>query len=216
MSLSASTSLVQVIGAIAYGEWKAYDGARTQAAATTDETARRELRTIAAEELRHHKGFLRILERWGADPERAMRPYRAALDTYHGTEAGSELEEAVWDYIGEGIADDLLTWLRTVVDDAEAVAFIDSVIADEVEHEARATRELRTLLDATPGGRRQAARAARRMGLRMARSGGASALPMLAFLRLGRQPQLLATLLSGADRRLRAVGVGPLELALAA
>jgi rubrerythrin len=209
---TANTPLIQVLGAIAYGEWKAYDGARSQAAETTDERTRRELRTIAAEELRHHKGFVRELERRGADPDRAMRPFQQVLDTYHGVEARSELEDAVWSYIGEGIADDLLTWLRAVVGDEDTVAFIDSVIADEEHHEARATDELRALLDRTPGGRRQARAAVRRLMLKMATSGGSSGLPLLAFLRVGRPDRLVSALLRGADRRLRAVGIAPLDL----
>ena len=76
-------ALVQVLGAVAYGEWKAYEGAKAAAAATTDEALRRRHRKVAAEELRHHKGFVARLEAHGADPERAMRPFREALDRYH-------------------------------------------------------------------------------------------------------------------------------------
>ena len=134
--------LVQVLGAVAYGEWKAYEGAKADAAAAVDDVERRRFRKVAAEELRHHKGFVARLEALGADPERAMRPYRVALDRYHGASAGGEVEEAIAGYLGEGIADDLLQWLRTVVD-PETAAFIDTVIADEVEHEAGAAAALR-------------------------------------------------------------------------
>ena len=210
----SSTAMIQVLGAIAYGEWKAYDGARSQAAEATDAQTKRELRTIAAEELRHHKGFVRELERRGADPERAMRPFRRTLDTYHGMQARSEIEEAVWHYLGEGIADDLLVWLRSVVDDDETAAFIDSVIADEEHHEARATAALRALVESTPGGRRDARRAVGRLVLRMAVSGRSAGLPLAAFLRVGSPVQLLAALLRGADRRVRALGIAPLPLPL--
>src|SRR5579883_1850113 len=116
--------MIQVLGAIAYGEQKAHDAAAAEAAAATDEADRRALRKIAAEELRHHKGFVRRLEALGADPDRAMAPYRTSLDKYHGAHKGSDVQEAVWAYLGEGVADDLLSWLRRVAD-ADTAAFID-------------------------------------------------------------------------------------------
>jgi rubrerythrin len=205
-----NTALVQVLGAVAYGELKAYEGAKADAAAATDDAARRRFRKVAAEELRHHKGFVARLEAMGADPERAMRPYRQALDTYHGREDGHPVDEAMFGYLGEGIADDLLTWLRKVVD-PETAAFIDTVIEDEVEHEAAAAAELRAVLD-TPAARRRAGRAAQRMVAHMLWSGRRGATPMAAFLRVGRPAELLAAIAGGHVRRMRAVGLAPLGL----
>jgi hypothetical protein len=206
-----NTALVQVLGAIAYGELKAYEGAKEQAAATSDEGERKRLRKVAAEELRHHKGFVARLEAMGADPERAMRPYRGALDTYHGKEVTDPVEDAVYGYLGEGVADDLLTWLRQVVD-PETAAFVDTVIEDEVGHEAAAAAELREVLETVPGARRRAEVAAQKMILHMLWSGRQSALPMGAFLRLGRPAELLAAILGGHVRRMRAVGLAPFGL----
>lgn len=205
-------ALVQVLGAVAYGELKAYDGAKAEAEAATDEATRLRFRKVAAEELRHHKGFVARLEALGADPERAMRPYRQALDTYHGTEVSDPVDDAMFGYLGEGIADDLLTWLRKVVD-PDTAAFIDTVIEDEVEHEANAAADLRAVL-ADPANRRKAERASQRMVARMLWSGRRGATPMMAFLRLGRPADLLATLIGGHARRMRAVGLAPLGLPL--
>lgn len=207
------TALIQVLGAVAYGELKAYEEAKAGALEATDEEERRALRKIAAEELRHHKGFVARLEAMGADPERAMRPYARALDTYHATETDDPVEEAVWAYLGEGVADDLLEWLRKVVD-ADTAAFIDTVIADEEEHEARATEQLRRLLAEAPGNKRRAGRAARRMAARMITSGVPTPTPFAAFLRLGRTHELLAAVIGGQVRRLRAIGLAPLGLPL--
>lgn len=202
------TSLIQVLGAVAYGELKAYEGAKADAAAATDDVARRRYRKVAAEELRHHKGFVARLEALGADPERAMRPYRTALDTYHAHTPGDPVTEAVFSYLGEGVADDLLQWLRKVAD-PDTAAFIDTVIADEVEHEANAAADLRAVLASTPGGKARAAVASRRMLGQMLWSGRRGAQPMLAFLRLGRPHDLLGALLGGHARRMRAIGLGP-------
>jgi DNA-binding ferritin-like protein (Dps family) len=198
------TALVQVLGAVAYGEWKAYEGARESG----DEA-------VAAEELRHYQGFVARLEALGADPARAMRPYRRALDRYHASTADSPLEDAVWAYLGEGVADDLLRWLRRVVD-PETAAFIDRVVADEERHEAQAAATLRARLEEEPAGRARAGRAARRMALRMVGSGtrGTDPLRFLAFVRLGRPHELVATIVGGQRRRLAAIGVGPFGLPL--
>lgn len=206
-------ALIQVLGAIAYGEWKAYEGALAKASVATDATERRVWRTIAAEELRHHKGFLRRLRALDADPDRAMRPYRTALDRFHAAPEGDEVEEAVWSFMGEGVADDLLRWFRRVAD-AETAAFVESVLADEVGHEARAAASLRALLEGAPGRKSAAARAARRMVGRMIGAGGGDAMPFIAFARLGRTHELLGQLVGGQIRRLRAIGIDPLRVAL--
>jgi hypothetical protein len=203
--------LVRVLGAVAYGEWKAYENARAAAAAATDDAARRRYRKVAAEELRHHKGFVARLEALGADPERAMRPFRAPLDRYHGRAPTDAVDEAIFAYLGEGVADDLLHWLRGVVD-ADTAGFIDSVIEDEVGHEAAAAADLRAVLAATPDGHRRASRAAQRMLGHMLWSGRSGATPLAAFLRLGRPDQLVGALLGGHARRMAAVGLAPFGL----
>lgn len=219
--MADNTALIQVLGAIAYGELKAYDGAKAEAESAATEEQRRWHRQVAAEELRHHKGFVKRLEALGADPERAMTPYRAPLDRYHARVSDDPIEEAVFGYLGEGIADDLLQWLQHVAD-PETVAFVDTVIADEVGHEAAATKVLRDLLDETPNGRARAARAARVMHAHMLWSGREGAAPLTAFVRLGRTPELLRVIIGGQARRLRAIGIrlwlpmpdriGPLKL----
>ena len=205
-----STALIQVLGAVAYGEQKAHDKAIERADRAADEAERRMWRTIAAEELRHHKGFVRRLRDLGADPERAMRPYRASLDEYHGTDETDEVRGAVVDLLGEGIAADLLVWLRKVAD-PDTAAFIDTVLADEEGHEARAAADARALMARVPGGHRAGAGAARDMLLRMAMSGRRTGLPFAAFLRLGRSGELLAGISSGFARRLHLLGIGPLR-----
>ena len=205
-------AIIQVLGAVAYGELKAYEGAKADAAAATNEADRRHFKKVAAEELRHHKGFVARLEALGADPERAMRPYRTALDRYHGRDAAEPVEDAVLGYLGEGVADDLLQWLRTVVD-PETAAFIDTVIADEVEHEGHAAAALRAVMAATPNGKKRAARGAQQMALHMLWSGrDRASVPLAAFVRVGNAPGLVSAIGGGHVRRMRAIGLRPLGL----
>lgn len=204
-------TLVQVLGAVAYGELKAYEKANELAAAALDEASRRRFRKVAAEELRHYKGFTKRLQALGADPDRAMHPYRIPLDRYHSHGTTDAVAAGVFDYLGEGVADDLLHWLRQVVD-PETASFIDTVLADEVEHEAAAAAQLRSLLADAPHGKRRAALAARQMLLHMLWSGRDRPATFAAFLRLGRPAELLGALAAGHFRRMRAIGLGPLGL----
>jgi DNA-binding ferritin-like protein (Dps family) len=204
------SALISVLGAVAYGERKAHDKALERASAASDDGERRVWRTIAAEELRHHKGFVRRLEALGADPERAMAPFKAALDAYHERPVDTdEVAGAVADLLGEGIATDLLGWLRKVAD-PDTAAFVDTVLADEAGHEARAAAEVRRLMASSPAGRRRAAAGARHMLLRMARSGAGRRAHLLAFLGLGRAHELVLSLAAGYARRLGMLGIGPL------
>lgn len=205
----AETAVIQVLGAIAYGEQKAHDKAQERAAASGDADERRAWRKIAAEERRHHLGFVRLLRAMGADPDRAMAPFRPSLDRFHAEPFDPDsVRGAVADLLGEGIATDLLVWLRKV-SDPDTAAFIDTVLADEAGHEARAAAELRRLIAQEPDGRRRAAAGARRMLVRMAVSGGHNGLPLAAFLRVGRAHELVASIVAGFARRLHALGIGP-------
>jgi len=205
-------ALVQVLGAVAYGELKAYEGAKLDAQNASTEADRRHFKKVAAEELRHHKGFVARLEAMGADPERAMKPYKTALDRYHSSTPRGSVEDAVSAYLGEGIADDLLQWLRTVVDD-DTKAFIDTVIEDEVEHEGHAAAALRDAIAKEPNGKHRAARGAQQMALHMLWSGrDRASVPLAAFVRVGNAPGLLQAIGGGHVRRMRAIGLRPLGL----
>jgi DNA-binding ferritin-like protein (Dps family) len=209
------TSLVQVLGAVAYGELKAHEKAKKDAASAADEGERRHWRKVAAEEMRHYKGFVRRLEALGANPDRAMLPYQAPLDRYHSYSSDDEIVEAVCAYLGEGVADDLLRWLREIVD-TDTAAFIDTVLEDEVGHESAAAAHLCALLEGAPDGRRRAARASQLMLLHMLWSGRDRPAPFAAFVRLGRPAGLLGALIGGHVRRMRAIGLGPLGLPIPA
>lgn len=204
-----TTALVDVLGAVAYGEQKAHEKAAERARLADSDVERRQWRRIAAEELRHHKGFVRRLEALGAEPQQAMAPFRAALDRFHDRPAGTGPEAAVVDLLGEGVATDLLTWLRTVADE-ETAAFIDTVLADEASHEARAAAEVRRHVGSHPLAAWRGALAALTMVGRMAAAGGDDTGAFVAFLRAGRGPALLAGLVAGYLRRLHAMGIGPL------
>ena len=203
-----NTALVQVLGAVAYGEWKAYEGAKADA-------ARRPRRADAAPVPQGRgrgaappQGLRRPARGARRRPRAGHAPVPAAARPLPRARERRPVEEAVFGYLGEGVADDLLHWLRKVVD-PETAAFIDTVIEDEVEHEADAAADLRAALDDAPDGDGVAVRAARRMVVHMLWSGRRGAAPLAAFVRLGRPHELLGALLAGHVRRMAAVGLVP-------
>lgn len=200
--------MIQVLGAISYGEWRAYEGARAKAETVTDDAEKLAWRTIAAQELRHYKGFTARLEAMGADPDEAMAEFRPTLDTYNTNQPGNAVEDAVWSFLGEGIADDLMVWFRDVVDD-DLRAFVETVLADEAEHEDHAAVELRAILASDPANLELARGAAQSMVDNMLSSGGPTSSPVLAFLQLGRADELIKTIVGGFARRLDEIGIDP-------
>lgn len=202
-------ALVEVIGAVAYGELQAYEGCRARAEQATTEAERESWRSEAAEERRHYEGFADRLRALGADPDGVIGLHRAPLDTFNSRYPESGLDHAVWSYLGEGMADDLLEWLRRV-SDPETSRFVETVIADESGHEARAAAQLRAAVGDDPERRRVAAAAARRMLVQLLGSSGGSVAPLRAFVRLGRFHELIILVVGGMARRLRQAGISPL------
>ncbi len=205
-------AMIQVLGAIAYGELGAHQGAKAKAQAATDDKERRRWHLIAEQELRHYNGFTARLAALGADPEAAMAEFRPALDSYRGTLPANDVEEAVWAFLGEGIADDLMVWFKSVVD-ADLAAFVASVLADEEEHEGQAAATVRATIGDDPENAEAACAAAQTMVDNMIASGGGagalSTTPLLVFLRIGRADELMRLVMQGFARRLREIGIDP-------
>lgn len=203
---NASPAMIGVLGAITYGELKAYEEAKENARLTTTDEDRRAWERVAAQELGHHRGFKHRLEMLGADPERAMRPYRRLLDRYHGQRPGGGVEDAVWSMLGEGIAEDLLQWLARV-SDPDTAAWIANVLDDEAEHEAGAEQRVLAIVTTNRINRLRALGALATMLGRLALSTEPGPLPLRAFVSVGRAPELLRTIASGYVRRAGKVAV---------
>ena len=203
------TALIEVIGVVAYGELQAHQGCLARADKAETDAERQSWRSEAAEELRHYEGFVDRLRALGADPDETLSLRWRPLDSFNSGYPEDGLEHAVWSYLGEGMADDLLEWLRRVAD-AETSRFVETVIADEKEHEGRAAAELRAAVGDDAERRRMAAAAARWMLRQLIGSGRGSGGSVLAFVRLGRFHELVGLVVGGVVRRLRLAGINPL------
>jgi hypothetical protein len=104
---------------------------------------------MAAAEIQDFQSLAARLADLGADPETAMEPFVAALETYHAlTEPSTWLEGVVKAYVGDGMAADFYREVAAFVD-PETKGLIDSVLSDAGRAEF-AVREVRSALAASP------------------------------------------------------------------
>jgi DNA-binding ferritin-like protein len=123
-------AVVDLLGALAYGELSAFDHLADDAGLAPDLTARAQMSAMAAVEFGHYQQLADRLVELGADPETAMAPFVAALETYHSlTKPSTWLESVVKAYVGDGMAADFYREVSTLVDD-ETGQLIREVLTD--------------------------------------------------------------------------------------
>ncbi|GII80254.1 hypothetical protein Sru01_52360 [Sphaerisporangium rufum] len=128
--------VVDLLGVLAYAELTAFLRLAEDAAALAPSlTDRAELSGIAAAEYAHFRLLRDRISSLGADPERAMEPFVAALDDWHAqTRPGDWWEALIKAYVGTGIAGDFYREAARQVD-PRTRALVDEVLAEEVRSE---------------------------------------------------------------------------------
>ena len=102
-----SDAVIDLLGALAYGELSAFDHLADDAALAPTLVGRTQMSALAAEEFAHYEVLAAQLTALGAEPEAAMAPFVAALETYHSlTKPSTWLESVVKAYVGYGLAAD--------------------------------------------------------------------------------------------------------------
>jgi hypothetical protein len=100
-------AVIDLLGALAYGELSAFDHLADDAGLAPTLTGRARMSEMAATEFGHYRQLADRLVELGADPEYAMAPFVAALETYHSlTKPSTWLESVVKAYVGYGMAAD--------------------------------------------------------------------------------------------------------------
>jgi len=111
-------AVVDLLGALAYGELSAFDHLAEDASLAPSLTARARMSAMAAVEFGHYQRLADRLADIGADPEAAMAPFVAALETYHSlTKPSTWPESVVKAYIGDGMAADFYREVAEFADD---------------------------------------------------------------------------------------------------
>lgn len=158
----ASDAVVDLLGALAYGELSAFDHLGDDARLAPTLTARAQMSAMAATEYRHYELLARQLAVLGVDPEQAMAPFVAAVETYHSlTEPSTWLEAVVKAYVGDGLAADFYREVATFVG-RETEQLIRAVLVEAGRAEF-AVREVKTALADRPAATGRLALFARRL-----------------------------------------------------
>lgn len=140
-------AVVDVLGALAYGELTAFFRLSADADLAPTLTDKAELGRLAVQEFTHYQLLRRRLGEIGADPEAAMEPFVAAVDAFHERTAPQTwLEGLVKAYVGDGIASDFYREISAFLDPATH-DLVTTVLADSGQSEfvVRVVTEATTL-----------------------------------------------------------------------
>ena len=147
---SPNDAVIDLLGALAYGELSAFDRLADDARMAPTLSVRAQMSAMAAEQMRHYRLLSDRLIGLGADPAAAMEPFVAALETFHSlTEPSTWPESLVKAYVGDGMAADFYREVAEFVD-AETRALIHEVLAAEDKQTEFAVREVRAAIEAEP------------------------------------------------------------------
>jgi 1,2-phenylacetyl-CoA epoxidase catalytic subunit len=134
-------AIIDLLGALAYGELSAFDRLAEDARMAPSLSGRAALAEMAAVEIGHYRRLAERLTMLGVTPEDAMAPFAPALDGFHSTTVPSDwLEGLVKAYVGDGLAADFYRevagWLSGPTGE-----LVQQVLAD-TGHSAFAEREV--------------------------------------------------------------------------
>src|SRR3954452_8137108 len=142
-------AVVDLLGALAYGELTAYSRLASDADLAPSLSAKAELARLAVNEFRHFEVLRGRLETMDVDPDAAMGPFVVALDAFHErTAPQSWLEGLVKAYVGDGIARDFYREISAYLDPGTH-ELVTTVLADE-GHAEFVVREVRQAIAADP------------------------------------------------------------------
>jgi hypothetical protein len=150
----ARAGLIDLLGALAYGELSAFERMASDSRMAPNLGDRTALAAFAAAEFGHFQQLFQYLSSLGVDPEAAMAPYVAALDTFHNLTAPADwLESLVKAYVGDGIASDFYLEVAAYLDPASRD--LVRLVLGDVGHAAFAVDRVRAAIAADPrvGGR---------------------------------------------------------------
>lgn len=121
-------AVVDLLGAIAYGELSAFERLAEDAKLAPDLVDKVEMSAMAAAEFGHLVGLRERLVELGADPYAAMQPFRRAIDDFHAHTAPSDWYEGlIKAYVGDGLAADFYREIAVYLDSGTRELINDSL-----------------------------------------------------------------------------------------
>ncbi len=147
-------AVVDLLGALAYGELTAFDRMAEDSTTAPDTPAKVELAAMACAEFAHFTRLRDELHSLGADPYEAMDPFRGTFDRFHANTAPRNwLESLVKAYVGDGLASDFYREVAAYLDERTRTLILE--VLDDSGHSAFAVDRVRAAIDkdARVGGR---------------------------------------------------------------
>lgn len=121
-------AVVDLLGAIAYGEMSAFERLAEDAALAPGLDDKAALARMASTEFGHFERLRERLEEIGADPFAAMKPFQQPFDDFHARTAPSDwLEGLVKAYVGDGLAADFYREVAAFVDADTRALIVESL-----------------------------------------------------------------------------------------
>lgn len=109
--------VLDVLGALACGEMSAFERMAADARLAPTLSDKAALAGMAAGEFEHFRALCDRIRELGVEPEDAMEPFVAPLDTFHDLTAPADwLESLVKAYVGDGIARDFYREVAAYMD----------------------------------------------------------------------------------------------------
>jgi hypothetical protein len=122
--------VIDVLGALAYGELSAFERMATDARMAPTLADKSAIASMAAAEYGHFRQLCDRLRDLGVVPEQAMEPYVEPLDTFHDlTPPADWLESLVKVYVGDGIGRDFYREVSAYLD-PDSRDLVREVLAD--------------------------------------------------------------------------------------
>ncbi|MEU7530436.1 ferritin-like fold-containing protein [Saccharothrix sp. NPDC042600] len=150
VSGQVAEGVVDLLGALAYGELSAFDRLAEDARTAPTLAGRADLSAMAAAEIGHYAQIEKYLAAHGHSVEDAMRPFVSGFDAFHASTAPKSWHESlVKAYVGDGLAADFYREVAQWLDDEPTKELVLAVLAD-TGHSAFAEREVRAVCENDP------------------------------------------------------------------
>jgi hypothetical protein len=142
-------AVVDLLGAIAYGELSAFERLTDDAKLAPTVRDRVEMSMMATSEFGHLAPLHERIRQLGADPFEAMAPFAAALDMFHVHTAPADWYEGlVKAFVGDGLAADFYREIAAYVDAGTRDLIIASL--DDAGQAGFAVRHIRQAIEDDP------------------------------------------------------------------
>jgi len=147
--VSVEEGVVDLLGALAYGELSAFDRLAEDARTAPTLAGRADLSAMAAAEIGHYSQLERYLAERGVVIEDVMRPFVEGFDNFHASTAPRSWHESlVKAYVGDGLAADFYREVAEWLDEGTKALVL--AVLDDTGHSAFAEREVRAACAADP------------------------------------------------------------------